>query len=228
MSYKEIEKAIGYRFRKKIWLDMALTHPSYRHENISESKDNQRLEFVGDAVLGILTADKLFHLYPTATEGKLSKIRSWITKDDTLAEIGFSINLGEFLKLGKGELLNGGKKRKSNMADAIEAIIGAAWQDGGRKAVEKIFNTLFLPLINDSNYEKSNSNPKGTLQEYLQQKNKNPPIYSTIEISGPDHSPTHTVEVLVMNQSYKATANSKREAEQEAARKALSNLNIQD
>ena len=148
---------------------MALTHPSYRHENISESKDNQRLEFVGDAVLGILTADKLFHLYPTATEGKLSKIRSWITKDDTLAEIGFSINLGEFLKLGKGELLNGGKKRKSNMADAIEAIIGAAWQDGGRKAVEK-YLILFLPLINDSNYEKSNSNPKGTLQEYLQQK----------------------------------------------------------
>ena len=84
---------------------------SYRHENISESKDNQRLEFVGDAVLGILTADKLFHLYPTATEGKLSKIRSWITKDDTLAEIGFSINLGEFLKLGKGELLNGGKEK---------------------------------------------------------------------------------------------------------------------
>ena len=162
MSYKEIEKAIGYRFRKKIWLDIALTHPSYRHENISESNDNQRLEFVGDAVLGILTADKLFHLYPTASEGKLSKIRSWITKDDTLADIGFSINLGEFLKLGKGELLNGGKKRKSNMADALEAIIGAAWQDGGRKAVEKIFNTLFLPLINDSNYEKSNSNPKGT------------------------------------------------------------------
>ena len=228
MSYKEIEKNIGYRFRKKIWLKMALTHPSYRHENISESSDNQRLEFVGDAVLGILTADKLFHLYPKATEGKLSKIRSWLTKDDTLAEIGFSINLGEFLKLGKGELINGGKKRKSNMADAIEAIIGAAWQDGGRKAVEKIFNTLFLPLINNSNYEQSNSNPKGTLQEYLQQQNKNPPTYSTIEISGPDHSPTHTVEVLFMNQSYKATANSKREAEQEAARKALNNLNILD
>jgi ribonuclease-3 len=221
MSFRLIEKSIGYRFRQKKWIQMALTHPSYRHEHIQEENDNQRLEYVGDAVLGLLAAHTLYHRYPTANEGQLSTLRSLLTKDDTLAQIGRQIDLGQHLRLGKGELQNGGADRNSNIADALEALLGAAWQDGGRRAAEKIFNTLFAPLIEQSHAPYSQANPKGALQEYLQQNHQSAPNYIAKSIEGPDHNPQHTIEVVALNQTFTAVANNKREAEQEAARQAL-------
>ena len=221
MSYHLIEKSIGYRFRQKKWIKLALTHPSYRHENISEAYDNQRLEYVGDAVLGLMAAHALYHHYPDANEGHLSTLRSWLTKDDTLAQIGQEIHLGQHLRLGKGELQNGGNNRKSNIADALEAIIGAAWQDGGRRGAEKIFKTLFLPLLEHAEEPDLVANPKGKLQEYLQQRNQKAPHYIAKSVEGPDHNPEHTIAVVAMNKTFTAVANSKREAEQQAARQAL-------
>ncbi len=221
MSYHLIEKSIGYRFRQKKWIQFALTHPSYRHEHVSEANDNQRLEYIGDAVLGLMAAHALYHRYPDANEGQLSTLRSWLTKDDTLAQIGQEIHLGQYLRLGKGELQNGGANRKSNIADALEAIIGAAWQDGGRRSAEKIFNTLFMPLIEHAQEPNLLTNPKGSLQEYLQQNNQPAPNYIAKSVKGPDHNPQHTIEVVAMNRIFTAVANSKREAEQQAARQAL-------
>ena len=221
MSYRLIEKSIGYRFRQKKWIQIALTHPSYRHEHTQEEHDNQRLEYVGDAVLGLMAAHALYHRYPKADEGQLSTLRSSLTKDDTLAQIGQEIHLGRHLRLGKGELQNGGADRKSNIADALEAILGAAWQDGGRRAAEKIFNTLFVPLIEQAHAPYSQAKPKGALQEYLQQNNQPAPHYIAKSTEGPDHNPQHTIEVATMNQTFTAIANNKREAEQQAARQAL-------
>ena len=221
MSYRLIEKSIGYRFRQKKWIERALTHPSYRHEHASEAHDNQRLEYVGDAVLGLMAAHALYHQYPNADEGYLSTLRSWLTKDETLAQIGQKINLGQHLRLGKGELQNGGAERKSNIADAIEAILGAAWQDGGRRGAEKIFKTLFVPLLEHAHEPDVHANPKGKLQEYLQQKNQKAPNYIAKSVEGPDHNPQHTIAVVAMNKTFTAIANSKREAEQQAARQAL-------
>ncbi len=221
MSYRLLEKSIGYRFRQKKWIQRALTHPSYRHEHASEEHDNQRLEYVGDAVLGLMAADALYHQYPDADEGHLSTLRSWLTKDDTLAKIGQEIQLGRHLRLGKGELQNGGADRKSNIADAIEAILGAAWQDSGRRGAEKIFKTLFIPLLEHTHVRNLNDNPKGKLQEYLQQKNQKAPKYIAKSVEGPDHNPQHTIDVVAMDQTFTAVANSKREAEQQAARRAL-------
>lgn len=221
MSYRLIEKSIGYRFRQKRWIRLALTHPSYRHEHHSELYDNQRLEYVGDAVLGLMAAHALYHQYPDADEGHLSTLRSWLTKDDTLAKIGQDINLGQHLLLGKGEFQNGGADRKSNIADALEAIIGAAWQDSGIRGAEKIFKTLFVPLLEQANETDLQANPKGKLQEYLQQKNQRAPNYITKSVEGPDHNPQHTIAVVAMNQTFTAVANSKREAEQQAAQQAL-------
>ena len=148
MSYSLVEKSIGCRFRQKKWIQRALTHPSYRHEHSLEEHDNQRLEYVGDAVLGLMAAHALYHQYPDADEGQLSTLRSWLTKDDTLAQIGQKINLGHHLRLGKGELQNGGADRKSNLADAIEAILGAACKTVVEEVLKRFLKPYLCPYLN--------------------------------------------------------------------------------
>lgn len=224
-TYRTLEKSIGYRFKKKTLLELALTHPSYRYEDKTVSDDNQRLEYLGDAVLSLLTAEHLFKTRPDAREGDMSKLRSRLTQDRKLAKIGASIGIGEFLHLGRGEEKNGGAKRASNLADAVEALIGAAWTDGGARAAHKIFKKVFLPELDamqDGSAEKSN--PKGDLQEYAQRHDHGIPAYKTIETSGPEHDRLFTVEVSACEKSWKATASSKREGERKAALQALEDL----
>ncbi len=221
MSIRILEKTIGYRFRRKKWLHLALTHPSYRHENTDQQEDNQRLEYLGDAVLGLLAAHALYQQNPDATEGELSKLRSGITRDETLAAIAESVDLGSHLRFGKGESQNGGANRKSNLADALEALLGAAWKDGGQRAAQKVFDKLFPAVIEKTTTTTGELNPKGTLQEFTQQHGLTQPIYESIASEGPDHSPQHTIHVHVFDQSFSATAGSKRAAEQRAAEKAL-------
>ena len=220
-NYRAIEQAIGYRFRKKSTLELALTHPSFRYENPAVSDDNQRLEYLGDAVLSLVSAEHLFNTNPTAREGDLSQLRSRLTEDRKLAQIGESLSLGDYLLLGHGEEKSGGATRASNLADAVEAIIGAAWIDGGSRAVNKIFKKVFIPELVALQGVTLNSNPKGDLQEYAQSNGFEIPIYETIATTGPEHSRTFTIEVTVCSKKWKAAARSKREAERLAAFQAL-------
>jgi len=224
-TYRKLEKSIGHRFKKKAHLELALTHPSYRYEDKTVTDDNQRLEYLGDAVLSLLTAEHLFKTRPDAREGDMSKLRSRLTQDRKLAQIGAALGLGEFLRLGRGEEKNGGATRASNLADAVEAIIGAAWTDGGTRAANKIFKKVFLPELDTmSGDSAAKSNPKGDLQEYAQSHDHGIPVYKTIETAGPEHDRVFTVEVTACGKTWKATASSKREGERKAALLALEEL----
>jgi len=225
VNHRKLESAIGYRFRKKALLDLALTHPSHRYENPAAEDDNQRLEYLGDAVLSLIAAEYLFKKNPDASEGDMSKLRSQLTQDRMLAEIGSSIGLGAFLLLGRGEEKSGGATRSSNLADAVEAIIGAAWLDGGSRATSRIFKKVFLPLLDRlSERPATRNNPKGKLQEYAQSNGFDVPLYETIETSGPEHDRMFKVEVSACSKKWSATAGSKREAERLSASKALAEL----
>lgn len=215
-----LERNIGYRFKRKQQLEQALTHPSYRHENAGVESDNQRLEFLGDAVLDLMAADYLFRSR-NLDEGAMTKIRSGTTCTSTLARIARGIGLGEEIIFGKGEASTSGSERDSNLADALEAVIGAAYIDGGMKAAQKIFDRLFLPLV-DSDGDTDAVNPKGALQEYCQKNGADPPIYKTIAESGPAHDKQFIVAVeMDGRQIAQASASRKSLAQQRAAAAAL-------
>ncbi len=224
VSHRKLEQAIGYRFKKKALLELALTHPSFRYENPETKDDNQRLEYLGDAVLGLISAEHLFNNNPTAREGDMSQLRSRLTQDRKLAQIGAFAGISEFMKLGRGERKNGGAQRASNLADAVEAILGAAWIDGGARAANKIFKTVFLPELADMQDAPAKGNPKGDLQEYAQSHGFGVPVYETVETAGPEHDRVFTVEVAACGKTHKASAGSKREAERRAALHALEGL----
>ena len=205
-------------------LELALTHPSFRYENSDSTDDNQRLEYLGDAVLSLISAEHLFKTKPDAREGDMSKLRSRLTQDRTLARIGAGIGISDYLLLGHGEEKNGGAKRASNLADAVEAVIGAAWMDGGAKAAGKIFKNVFLPELEKLQNTPVKANPKGALQEYAQSHGFSIPEYRTTETEGPEHDRVFTIEVSACNQSWSASAGSKREAERRAAACALASF----
>lgn len=224
LQYRTIEKSIGYRFKKKEHLELALTHPSFRYENDAVLDDNQRLEYLGDAVLSLISAEYLFENSPNAREGQMSKLRSRLTEDRKLSEIGAILGIGPFLLLGHGEKQSGGAERASNLADAVEAIIGAAWIDGGMRAVHKIFKQVFVPVLEALSTLSIQNNPKGALQEYAQRNGISVPCYQTVNTEGPEHSPIFTIEVSMGDKVWSAVAHSKREAERLAAFTALNEL----
>jgi ribonuclease-3 len=224
VSYRQLEQAIGYRFKKRALLELAVTHPSFRYENHEADDDNQRLEYLGDAVLSLMAAEHLYKNNPDAREGDMSQLRSRLTQDRKLAEIGAGIGISGFLRLGVGESRNGGAERASNLADAVEAIIGAAWIDGGARAAQKIFRKVFLPELDEVEEAPEVGNPKGELQELAQRRGHGIPEYETVETAGPEHERIFTVEVTVAEQRWKATAGSKREAERQAATLALKEI----
>lgn len=221
---RKLEQSIGYRFKKKGLLELAVTHPSIRYEDRSILDDNQRLEYLGDAALSLVVADHLYNTDPTANEGDMSLLRSRLTQDRKLALIGAKIGLSDHLRLGHGEKLNGGAWRASNIADAVEAVVGAAWIDGGFRAVKKVFEKVFLPEMEVLHSTPTISNPKGALQEYAQRHGYDVPKYKTMDISGPEHDRVFRVEVRACDKAWSATAGSKREAERKAAISALNEL----
>ena len=235
---KTLEKKLGYRFRRRHYLEAALTHPSYRHENDGVDEDNQRLEFLGDAALGLVTAADLYHRFDKEPEGVLTDLRSRLANRDTLAHIGHELELGPLLRLGRGEERSGGRERASTLTDATEALIGAAYLDGGYKAVERIYRKLWNSQREDDTAEERaqqkphatvlrNANPKGKLQEYCQKKWKVSPEYQILSETGPSHARHYEVVAVIRDQPCGVGRGSnKRSAEIDAARATLNQFNV--
>ncbi|QHI70603.1 ribonuclease III [Tichowtungia aerotolerans] len=221
-EFQGLEKRIGYRFKDKQLLKASLTHPSYRYENPDVESDNQRLEFLGDSVLGLLAADALMKVHPEAPEGELTKFKSALASGASLARVAADLDLGGSLRMGRGEEAAGGAERESNLEDALEALIGAIWMDGGLKAVRRFFDRHIFQVL--ENTEPAMLNPKGTLQEFAQKKGFGIPEYSVVEESGPDHDRRFKVKVTVSTFVFRGDGRSRREAEKVAAEKAVRSL----
>jgi len=223
--YRELEKQLGYKFGDRTLLEMALMHRSYRYETSDVTADNQRLEFLGDAVLGFVTAAHLYRVQQEGDEGVLTELRSRVTSGKALAGIALKIRLGDFMKLGKGEDKAGGRKRETVLADGFEAVLGAAYLDGGVKAVEKILAKLLVPLMGESLVETWLDNPKGELQALSQRMYGHGPEYRCVAEEGPAHQKSFKIEVLVGGALLgHGQGNSKRIAETEAAAAAVRKL----
>lgn len=224
-SKTELEKKIGYTFRRKSLLNTALMHRSYRFETGDIDHDNERLEFLGDSILGLVASAYLFKKFEDSDEGCLTKLRSRMTNTRTLANVGNTVGLGEYLKLGKGEAGSGGKTRISIIANAMEAVLGAAFLDGGIRAVEKIFLKLFVPVTPAEPDDNWSDNPKGHLQSICQKQFQKNPFYRVISENGKPHDKIYTVEVEIENRRFgTGEARNKREAEEIAAKKAIAIL----
>ena len=221
-SFRTLEKTIGYRFKKKALLEAALTHPSYRYENPEGPADYQRLEFLGDSVLGMLAADALMKQHPDAPEGDLTKLKSVLTSGIALAKAAAELGLGDHLRMGRGEAAAGGAERESNLEDVLESLMGAIWLDGGLKAVRKFFEHHVFQTLETSEAELTN--PKGTLQEYAQKEGFGIPEYTVTEESGPDHDRHFKVQVTVSTFVFRGEGRSRREAEKAAAERAVRGL----
>ncbi len=222
--YRDLEKKLGYAFKKRALLETAFMHRSYRYEAKDINDDNQRLEFLGDAVMGFVVAAHIYRGCATADEGQLTDMRSRVTSGRALAAIARGIGLGQYIKLGRGEEQGGGRQRESVLADAMEAVIGAAFIDGGTRAVERIYATLFAPLLG-TRVEVHVENPKGALQEIVQRQHGHGPVYRCVREEGPAHERQYTVEAVVEGRVMGAgTGRSRRLAEAAAALQAVETL----
>jgi ribonuclease-3 len=219
-----IEQALGYTFKNKEWLVLAFIHRSYVNENKQVSQHNERLEFLGDSVLGLLIADFLFNSMPSTPEGELSNLRSRLVEAGSCMRYVHTLGLQGNLLLGKGERMNDGRGRESIIADLFEAIIGAIYLDGGLQEVRKF---LFGKLLGDFEaiLKTPMQNWKAILQDYCQKKYQQPPDYRLIEESGPDHSKHFEIGVDILGVEYgRGSGASKKEAQQAAAKAALEKL----
>ena len=215
-----LERKIGYTFKDQELLLLALTHRSLGGRN------NERLEFLGDAVLGMVVAQALFKRFPTVPEGKLTRMRSTLVKGDTLAELGREADVGELLKLGPGELKSGGHRRSSIIADAMEAILGAIYLEAGLEATTEVILRLWQSRIDKLDPNEHPKDAKTRLQEFLQSRKLPLPVYEVVDISGKDHDQTFVVHCQIesLGKPMKGTGTSRRKAEQQAARNALEKL----
>lgn len=224
-KYGVLEKAIGYKFKNEALIEAALTHRSYRFERSDVEQDNQRLEFLGDAVLGFLAAAYLYERHDGHSEGTLTAMRSAATSGKALAALAKACDLGEFLLIGKGEARSGGRSRPSNLTDAMEAVLGAAYVDGGIKAAGKVFAKLIAPLFEDPGEDGLRGNPKGALQEYSQRQYRTSPRYRVVRVDGPPHALLFTVEASVSDTMLaQGVGTNKQAAETEAAARLLARI----
>jgi len=224
-DFAELQQRLGYQFRDETLLRLALTHPSVAHESGKEIQHNQRLEFLGDAVLGLILSRALYEKFSEAEEGPLTKSRAKLVNRKTLAEHARSLNLGAHLVLSHGEENSGGRERASALADAFEALLGAIFLDGGfdaaREFILREFQNDFAALAEISGID----NPKGELQELLQVKSPNAPEYKILSASGPDHD--RNFECAVFHDGAelaRGSGKSKKAAESDAALAALKKL----
>lgn len=221
---KDLENAIGYRFRNISLLQNALTHSSYANERWHNSLlSNERLEFLGDSVLGMLVAEYLYRNFPDRPEGELTRMRADMVCEQTLAAVANRIGLGEHLLLGHGEEQGGGRSRNSILADAMESVIAACFLDGGMEAALGIVQKFILVEVPVKKLH--NTDYKTGLQELVQRKKNQVLSYALVDQSGPDHNKQFVVEVSLNGTVVgKGTGSSKKRAEQDAARDATERL----
>ncbi len=210
-------------------MDNALTHRSYANENpLLGIQDNERMEFLGDAVLELGVSDMLMKKFPSYTEGQLSKLRASVVNEQPLAELARRFGLGEHLLLGKGEEISGGRDKNSLLANTFEALIAAVYLDGGFTCALLVVNRLFAPLVAEGTQELIYRDYKTALQELSQNRFKEMPQYTLVSEAGPDHNKIFTVTMAIPGVLETAgTGRNKKEAEQQAARKALEELRCQ-
>ncbi len=220
-----LESLIGHVFRNRPLLEEALTHASLANKRGPGPRSNQRLEFLGDAVLQLALSEVLYRLWPEADEGLLSKARSRLVSTTALAALARRLDLGRFLHMDRGEEANGGRDRDSILADAFEALTGAVFLDAGMSACHLVVERLFQEDLTRLQTEPVDPNPKGRLQELLQAVNRQAPTYQVLESSGPDHKRSFVVEVYWEARSLgSGSGKSKKEAEMAAAAAALDTL----
>ncbi|HTN93402.1 MAG TPA: ribonuclease III [Gallionella sp.] len=211
---------LGHVFRQPKLLERALTHRSYAAEH------NERLEFLGDAILGCVIARHLYDSYPQLSEGDLSRLRSNLVREETLASLALKIDLGSHLKLGEGELRSGGARRPSILADALEALIGAVMLDADFAASEQVVLKLFVPYLEEMDVQNLGKDAKTLLQEFLQGKHMPLPNYNVIATQGEAHAQSFEVECDLpsLGISARGSGSSRRNAEQQAAQAAYRRL----
>jgi len=219
-----LEQRLRYKFRNPLFLAEALTHPSLGHETQRHHFDNQRLEFLGDAVLQLIFTEYLFDHFPELPEGHLTKLRAQLVSREGLRVHAQAIDLGKYLMMGRGEEASGGRERASALADAYEALIGAMYLDSDYVTVRRIVLTEARELLESLDLDTPDTNPKGALQEILQAISPSSPTYEIIHQSGPEHEKRFVARILWNAQQLgEGGGRSKKEAEVSAARAALRN-----
>lgn len=215
-----LETRIGYAFTQPKLFAQALTHRSLSGTN------NERLEFLGDSVLNFIIAHQLFNLFPNLAEGDLSRLRAQLVKESSLAEIANELHLGDYLKLGEGELKSAGWRRPSILADAVEAIVGAVYLDGGFAAAEQVVTLLYADKLTTIDPQVIDKDAKSQLQEYLQSKKIDLPDYQVVAITGEAHAQSFTVQCHIPKLQLMTVGlgTSRRIAEQQAAKLAMEKI----
>lgn len=221
------QKQAEIKFKNITLLNLAFCHRSFANESVDDIDNNERLEFLGDSVLGLIVADWLFTHLPNSDEGDFSRIKSFVVNEESLAKIAKSLRVDNFILIGKGEEFSGGRNKKALLADCMEAIFGAYYLDSGFKASKELIQRLLLPEIRMVLMNKHRKDYKTLLQEYAQKEFKHYPRYEVVKTTGPEHDHTFWIKVSVQKRSFgPASGASKKEAEQavaEIAYKALTN-----
>ncbi|WP_148861941.1 ribonuclease III [Marinobacter fonticola] len=219
-----LQKRLGYQFRNPELLTLALTHRSHGNQN------NERLEFLGDSIVNMVIAEHLYRHFENAREGQLSRLRARMVKGVTLAEIGREFHLGDYLRMGSGELKSGGFRRESILADAVESVIGAIYLDSDFHTCRVRVLDWFNDRLDRLDLQDTQKDPKTRLQEYLQSRQYPLPRYDVISVEGEAHAQTFHVECALPSLDRKTTGvgSSRRVAEQQAARNALKSLGVEN
>lgn len=222
-ALNRLQRKLGYTFRDQELMLLALTHRSFAGRN------NERLEFLGDAILNFIAGEALFERFPQAREGQLSRLRARLVKGETLAVLARGFDLGEYLRLGSGELKSGGFRRESILADALEALIGAIYLDAGMEAARERVLAWLSSEINDLTLVDTNKDPKTRLQEFLQSRGGELPQYEVVDIQGEPHCRTFFVQcsIALLSDTTQGQGASRRIAEQVAAAAALAALGVE-
>ncbi|MDT8391769.1 MAG: ribonuclease III [Lentisphaeria bacterium] len=229
LALEKLETYLGHSFADRELLLEALTHPSFAAEHKVPWHHNQRLEFLGDAVLELVLSRMVFDAHPDWQEGDLSKLRAALCRESSLVERASRMNLGEHLRLGKGETKGGGAQRPSNLADAYEAVIGALFLDGGLAAVTTFLTGELMESVRRGQALLSEQNAKGTLQELTQQLYHTLPEYTLLTVDGPDHEPLFKAAVWLRGEQLAtATGKTRKAAEKTAAQLALQQVRERD
>jgi ribonuclease-3 len=229
-EFSELEGILGVEFDDKSLLKRALTHRSYLNEHPDSAfEDNERLEFLGDAVLDFLTGEYLYHRFPELAEGPLTNLRSSLVRREALAQFADQVGMGQYLLLGHGEAASGGRQRPANLCATFEAVVGALYLDQGIQAVRDFVEPLIGPEVIHILQEQLDKDDKSRLQELAQGKLHCTPHYSTVDENGPDHAKVFTVQVSICGQVYgQGRGHSKQQAAQAAAQQALERLEAEE